>query len=98
MVTQDFGTELIKNILEDLEYHRRVLKAIRLYLKKFSSSANISFNSCWIRKSGDTENIPAIPLALKESFLEWFKSELSFAFYNDSRKRKAESLFVESSD
>jgi hypothetical protein len=101
LVAREFGQEMVNDILSDMEYHHRVLKAIRLYLKKFASGAKMSFEVCWIRKSGDTENVPAIPISLSKSFLEWFKSQLQFAFYshgNDSRKRKAESVFVESSD
>jgi hypothetical protein len=101
IVDRELGQEVSANIMADLEYHHRVLKAVRLYLKKFAPSAKMAFESCFIRKLGDTENIPAIPKSLQSSFVEWFQSQLNFAFYSgngDSKKRKAESVFVESSD
>jgi hypothetical protein len=101
IVRRELGQEVITNIVADLEYHHRVLKAVRLYLKKFAPLAKMPFESCFIRKLGDTDNIPAIPKTLQSTFLDWFQSQLHFAFYSgngDAKKRKAESVFVESSD
>lgn len=102
IVSQELGSDILNIILADMEYHHRVVKAIRLYLKKFASSAKISFEACWIRKMGDIENVPAIPKSLQESFVEWFKPLLEVAFYStggsDSKKRKVDSVYISDDD
>jgi hypothetical protein len=101
IVSRELGQEVLENIVTDIDYHHRVLKSVRLYLKRFASSAKIPFESCFVRKLGDTENVPAIPKILQSSFLKWFEPQLAFCFYeigSNSKKRKSESVFVESSD
>lgn len=101
LIRQELGQDILNVILADMEYHHRVVKAIRLFLKKFASSAKISFEACWIRKMGDVDNIPAIPKSLQISFLEWFKPLLEVAFYStglqsgdDAKKRKIDSVYI----
>ena len=61
---------------------RRVVTGVEDFIQKNCGKAKLRKEDCWVRKPGDIEKTLAIPVALRELFLNWFDLHVNNLFFS----------------
>ena len=79
LVNTRYRSEM-ESISEQRDYIRRVKTGVQKFIHDTCGAAGKKEDECYVRKLGSSKTIPAIPVSIREQFLDWFGTHLNNCF------------------